>query len=817
MRNVPTMSLALVASLALADAAVAGPPTIERVRIGLPAGKGAQESGRSRNGFWAPVAITIKAGAEGHPQGAYHLTVEATDAEEATYRYTVPVPAMAAEAERPVTGYVVPGTDGGEFAVRLVVAESGKVVDSRTRLTRDLSKDEVLTPGDVLFLGAGAGLSQLKRAAEKLDKPQGKDDDDKARRQFVFAEEVSSLPDRWFGYDAVDVVVLATGKAEFVTALAGDAARRNALLEWVRRGGQVVLSVGRNKQEVAGLLKAMPLLPVEVAGSGVVDSLPELSGGWVDLRNKPALGQVEVAEVKPGAGVHVTVRDAYEGWWCRVVSPVLLEGSCGLGRVVLVAFDLDTPPFTVWEGQQEFWQRLQKDLVPYSTVRQPGRPMAVRPGMPGQPPVAVFGGEDNFELRGALKRGLEKFDELPTIPFGWVALFVLFYIALVGPLDYFVLKKVFKRLELTWITFPLTVVVVSVAAYFTAYALKGDDLRINKIDLVDVDLHGPSQVYGRSWFTLFSPRVQGYTVGLEPAGGWTAPVPKGAPGPLFTLLEAGDRDSRGGSQGLFPRPYDYVEDGTGLRRVPVPVWSTRTFAATWRAPLAADRPAIDHRDDRGPLRRGRTDDVLVGRITNNLPVELRGCSLFYRDRWYDLGTLAPGEAKRVEPLFARDARGQGRSLSEWFSSLQLAPGLVEAPSGRPLNANFKDTPSAGYLMKETLFHQADLAHRGNQGGGQGLANSGLRTLDQSWRLRRLLEFPTPPPGAGTRYRDEAILVARTPMLSDHAETVTEHGASPARLWLGALPGEGDRPSLPGFITQETYVRVFIPIQAPDNR
>ena len=29
---------------------------------------------------------------------------------------------------------------------------------------------------------------------------------------------------------------------------------------------------------------------------------------------------------------------------------VMVQGPCGLGRVVLVAFDLDTPPFTGWAG-----------------------------------------------------------------------------------------------------------------------------------------------------------------------------------------------------------------------------------------------------------------------------------------------------------------------------------------------------------------------------------------------------------------------------------------------------------------------------------
>src|SRR5207253_10708386 len=99
---------------------------------------------------------------------------------------------------------------------------------------------------------------------------------------------------------------------------------------------------------------------------------------------------------------------------------------------------------------------------------------------------------------------------IPVSSCGWVALFILVYILVLGPLYYFFLQKVVNRLELTWITFPTVVITISVAAYFTAYWLKGNDQKINKVDLVDIDLH-TQQVVGQSWFTIFSPRIQHYT------------------------------------------------------------------------------------------------------------------------------------------------------------------------------------------------------------------------------------------------------------------------------------------------------------------
>jgi hypothetical protein len=496
---------------------------------------------------------------------------------------------------------------------------------------------------------------------------------------------------------------------------------------------------------------------------------------------------VEVAQLTPGPGAFVLVRER-PGGEERVERPLLVQGSCGLGRVLLVAFDLDTPPFTKWRGQQAFWKKLQTELAP---------PLPPARGQQNQGPIP-----DRQEFGTELKRSLETFEEVPVLSFGWVALFILFYIVLVGPLDYFILKKVFKRLELTWVTFPTLVILVSVAAYCTAYYLKGDDLRINKIDLVEIDLHNPRQVYGTSWFTLFSPRIQSYTIGLEPLTPEWAPAPAGgSSSAVIATLEGPERAIRSASQSLFQRPYDYAADGAGLERVPIPVWAARSFTAAWRSPLpgAATRAPVE-----ADLRRSRLEadeqGALVGTLTNNLPTALQGVTLFYRGKWYALPDLVPGQTRRVESLFEGGAHARVRDLNQWFNNDSvLAPGTaLPGPFHQPLPIY-----SAFRYFKPMLFHTASENHA--------LLASGFRTFDQSWRLRPQPEYPTP---QRSKYRDEVLLVARTALVTGGAEEVLGNGVSPTRLWLGALPGTGAaRPPLAGFLTQEAYVRVYIPVQA----
>ena len=272
--------------------------------------------------------------------------------------------------------------------------------------------------------------------------------------------------------------------------------------------------------------------------------------------------------------------------------PLVVDAPCGLGRVMLVAFDLDARPFTDWQGQEALWKRLFEEVGPdATTANQNAEVPNFRQGK---------GGGFNFdtgppELLRQMRSNVESFEQVPVIHFGFVALFIGIYILLVGPLDYLILAKVFKRLELTWVTFPAVVLTLSVGAYFGAYALKGDKRRFNKVDLVEIDLRGDGQAYGTSWFAIFSPRIENYTIGVEPIFPDPDAERNGLPyhSAVTTVLEAeGINTMNTSSHSVFDRPYEYAPAASGLKKVPIPVWSTRSFTATWRAPLPKKRPIL---------------------------------------------------------------------------------------------------------------------------------------------------------------------------------------------------------------------------------
>ena len=99
---------------------------------------------------------------------------------------------------------------------------------------------------------------------------------------------------------------------------------------------------------------------------------------------------------------------------------------------------------------------------------------------------------------------------------------MIVYLLLVGPGDFLLLRKVVGRTEWTWLTFPLAVVLVSVAAYALACWLKGSQIRVHQADLVDVDA-ASGRMRGTTWLNLFSPQTEAFNLSLEPE----RPDPKG--------------------------------------------------------------------------------------------------------------------------------------------------------------------------------------------------------------------------------------------------------------------------------------------------
>jgi hypothetical protein len=586
----------------------------------------------------------------------------------------------------------------------------------------------------------------------------------------AYQTSVNLLPDKWFGYEGVDIIILPTG-ANWTMAkeLAGDQLKREALARWVEMGGHLVVSVSANQNLVGNptSFQLEPILPARIdPGTFKLERLPNLVG-LVDarvpndrrFRPDTAIKSIgaEIAQLRPRHPSRVVAEEE------NPKLPTIIEGSRGLGRITLLAFDTDQGPFTVWENRRDFWQALFE--IKKSQTETAGNPNLWR-GRGG-----FMGDSGDNDLASQLCTQLEQFGEVRVIPFSWVALFIFVYILIVGPLDYIILKKVVKRLEWTWITFPVVVLGVSLGAYFLAHYLKGNELRINKVDIVEIDTH-TQQAYGTAWFTIFSPRLQHYDLGIEPAG-----FGKGE-GAVVSWMGRPGYGARafGGRQGpgLFYRSYDYENEGQSLKSVPIQVWSMKSFTARWQAPLDPSKPILKH--DLKLDKRSKVD----GSVTLEMPYGLHSCQLIYKNDVWELGKLEPGKRVQLPAQYS-----QVSNLAQSWGGAVMQPNFNYAPRRNRYGQEVQVYGSATSIVRQMMYYNETARDRTGQRNDE---NSYLDFMDQSWRLQA----------------PEAMLIG----LLDDQDGAAADINDAEHLGTRLTPFN---PKLRGTIKQSTVVRIYLPI------
>lgn len=800
------LALTLTAGLAEAEKPKA---VINSAEIGLPRTTPANQYGTRGSRYlakfatWAPIYLDITVKDE--IKEPVELTVDTPDGDEVNTSLTIPLPALnAAKPGETVTTrdfglmpYIRPGSGSGDTVLRIRTI-SGNDIAEPVRIQNFYPMNT--RPYVVLSLGSKMPGFELPK-----DGTESNSSDATGYRggriETTALTDVGQMPDRWFGYDAANLVVLTTGSAsdDFLRRLFGDQAsavdrtKREALLEWVRRGGRLVVSVGSN----AGLLAQFPafrdFLPYTLVPETPIRTEASLFFRWksyggapIATTLNPKAGTLPVANLvpRPDSKAQLLLHDGKSD--DNPGRAVAVQAGFGLGRLTAVAFDLDRPPFTDSALKAEFW-----DWV----LREGGsREATATEQVKGYSSPSLTEEED--ELSSAIRTHVDTFAGVPVISFGWVAVFIVLYILLIGPVEYLFLKKILGRLELTWITFPIIVLSVSAAAYFTAYAVKGRDIRVNKIDVVEVDA-GSGRVFGQTWFTIFSPRIDTYTVTVSPAAGWTAESQDDSARETLTDWLAGPRGAR---PSLVRRSYRYhiSPDGNrfadALEDVPIQVWSTKSFSARWSARLDPASPVVESKLTHPP----GEPSAVTGTIVNRMPLgEIQDAVVIYAGQGYPnvLGTLVPGVERQI--VLKKD-----KATIDWLTKEGTAAGqLLGHETGRSRRPSMNDYDMAemsrsAFPMLGVLFHEA-VPRKDDKAK---LQNASLRHLDQSWRLSE-------------RNRNEVIIVGKIAATTGPADEAFGDKYSPSELWLKGMPGDGrKRTPVPGAGRQETYVRLYLPIK-----
>ncbi len=462
--------------------------------------------------------------------------------------------------------------------------------------------------------------------------------------EFRHQPQLDLLPTMPLAYDPVDCVVWNLNSVDAVRTVSPD--QIEALRQWVESGGHLVLSVPDTAAPLfqpGGRLES--LAPGTVQGAGSIresDSLEfyaQPANQLIDSTDQ----ELPVCLFEP-AGLPVEVR--------QDAVPLVIRRPLGFGRITTVAFDVGHPRFVVWNGRARFLHR----VLGWGDA-------AVAAGGASHDLASRYGFSD---LSGQLRGATEQFRRVQLVSFTTIALLVGLYILCIGPGDYFFLRHVVQRMELTWLTLALVTAAFGALSVWIVSQTRPRQLQVNQVEVIDIDGAGQA-VRGTTWVNVYSPRTVALQVSLPATVGGNLPVRQRA---LHSFGLAGR--GLGGMQNtnqtpLFHEPYRGVWSSPitmQLEDVPIAIAATKPLTGRWTATHAWQGLS--------DLRYQPRVNRLSGRVRNPLDRELRRCFLLYGNRAYALDRIPAGGTVDI-------AQGVERSLKVF---LQAGQGDVEAARWR---------------------------------------------------------------------------------------------------------------------------------------
>lgn len=598
-RRIPRTSLALALLLGClgAFAPVARAQTTIQVAAGL--------GGISRANTWLPVNLQLDhqgPAAEVEIRGYFLDQLQPT-------LYSLPARLVQPGTSQRHTLYLYNPEGYGANKVRVDLLVNGKNVYAPKGIVIETRRAD---PGTELLVHLSKLENRLGSLAGQL--PNGLRLSPNYNRYgnsqtlMVASVKPEAAPDQWYGYDAASVVVLGDVSERELTET-----QREALRDWVRAGGSLVVSGGLNWNRLTTPFFT-DLLPVQVTGSSTLTNAPSLAD--VGGARGPSGTAFAAVVGKPKPGAQVLARGAR--------GPLVVHHRYGSGHVSFLAFDPAEKPFRAWEGNSKFWPALMKvHLRQGSIVAQLAQTESVD-YYPYQSQVS------------GLAAAPMSIQELDIPGFDFVALLLLAYVICLVPINYLVLRKLDKK-EWAWVTTPVIVAVFSFIAYGVAYGQKGGRAVLVPVSVVEAYAGQPAAP-SILFAGLFSPGKTRYKLEAPDL-------------PSLTLRDAAAR----GYDGRPAHPPGRVEEtnGISLTNISIDMWSMRVFVG---------RSLVDLGEG-VTVQYERTADGYDAQITNGSPIALEDCVLVVGSRVIEVGALPAGATKHVTGL-PRRVRGSPAALPE---------------------------------------------------------------------------------------------------------------------------------------------------------
>lgn len=593
-----------------------------------------------RSGFWARIRFSLTTSQDFASAKVYVVTL---DGDRAPVRYL----ATSAKGSNFTSGqastfesFVKVGPENATWSIQVEgEGSSSQTIDISSQIGRPLgSKREWW-----LTLGNDVGMELARDVGRRPD------DVAVACSSITSSEDLPSEP---WQYDGVEYVGLSTGGNEVWNN--ASPAQKKALLDWVRRGGRLLVCLSGSPEDAAKskallleLIPGMTFTPEPLKDTAGLETFTSEPLEWQgsDSRQIPIVCNLQrIDDPSPNATVPPSPVNALpseilgrielaEGGSAGDV-PIVARQAMGLGQVLLVCVDLADPTFVEWRGRARLVSNLLASPETTASGDKAGRRASGSSRM----------GYD--DLTGQLRAALDRFPSVWPINFTAASLFTLAYLLLMGPADYFVLSRLGIARHWTWFTFPMIVALIAGGAWWTSQRAHGHQLLSNQLILVDID-QTQQVTRGTLWGSLYSPDSQQIDVAVnQPDLSWLRASDQptqffnwqGLPGTGLGGLSS--RQVAFG-QGTFSTISPPAAESPTISGLAMHAASTKNVAASWSGTHQLPSPGRLYLDEYGRL---------MGELTSPFPFDLSECIIAQQEWFYRVKEWKAGQSINMADL-----------------------------------------------------------------------------------------------------------------------------------------------------------------------
>ncbi|NOV03456.1 hypothetical protein [Paenibacillus planticolens] len=275
------------------------------------------------------------------------------------------------------------------------------------------------------------------------------------------------IPKESLGLDSLDVLAINDFASDTLTA-----EQVQAIQLWTQRGGNLLLAGGAGYPKSAAPFTK--IAPVIYEGTSALKELPQVE----------KIGEKELVFPQPFTLSQGKLAGGAETIVSEGMLPVFARSAYGSGFVTYAAYDLSLNPLASWNGNQRLWEQILAGTIESAHANNLNQ---IR-----------FGNDPFWEM----DRALEYFPSLQPPKLPMLALVLLLYAILVGPVLYLVLKRLDRR-EWAWFVIPIVAIVTSIGVFQFGASNRGSMMAES---LSTVTLNGTGSGIKQSAVSVFLPK-----------------------------------------------------------------------------------------------------------------------------------------------------------------------------------------------------------------------------------------------------------------------------------------------------------------------